>query len=237
MKLRTKLLIVSAVTIVFVSCALRLLVDVKNPVEQMPSEKYTGPQTVEALMEAFDQNYDRPLAKPDAKYPRAEWLAMLLNKEVVFGDYSDYSLFMNYRWNLVSFEENGNWRQWRGETFDDWETFKDAYIDRSIWEEQQIAAARQSDPDVFGGLFVGPDKRTYLPGRANRVYVQREGRSAFFSGAPLTLKQQGDIMLQGKHPEGYEIVYIDEKGTILAKPPPPIPPPTWQERRPYLWFE
>ena len=201
-------------------------------IESVPLEKYTGPQTVEALMEAFDEKYDSPhLAKVDEKYPRAEWLAMLLDKGVMFENFGDYSLFMSDRWNLVSFEEEGDWRRWRSEIFDDWETFKDAYIDKSIWEEQQIAAARQNDPSVFGGLFTGPDKRTYLPGRANRVYVQREGRSAFFYGAPLTQKQEWDIMLQGKPPEGYEIIYIDENGAILSEPPPPIPPPTGEERQ------
>ena len=212
-----------------------LSTEVKLEVRTVPPERYTGPQTVEALMEAFefDEKYDHPdLAKVEEKYPRAEWLAMLLDKGVTFGDYGDYSLFMNDRWNLVHFEEKGDWRQWReGETFDDWETFKGTYIDRRIWEEQQIKAARQSDPSVFGGLFTGPDKRTYLPGRANRVYVQRKGRGAFFHGAPLTEKQQWDIMLQGKHPEGYEIIYIDENGTVLSEPPPPIPPPTGEERR------
>ena len=210
-----------------------LSTEVTVTVEDVPLEKYTGPQTVEAVMEAFDEKYARGegAVKLDEKYPRAEWLAMLLNKGVMFGDYSDYSLFMNDRWNLVSFEENGDWRQWRGETFGNWEIFKDAYIDRRIWEEQQITAARQSDPGVFGGLFTGPDKSTYLPGRANRVYVQREGRSASFHGAPLTQKQEWEIMLQGKHPEGYEIIYVDENGTILSEPPPPIPPPTGEERR------
>ena len=211
-----------------------LSTEVTVMVEDVPSERYTGPQTVEALMAAFDETYDRPnLTKVDEKYPRAEWLAMLLDKGVIFGDYGDYSLFMNERWNLVSFEENGHWR-WGGEglpQMDDWETFEAAYIDRKTWEFQQIYAARQSDPSVFGGLFTGPDKHTYLPGRANRVYVQRKGRGAFFHGAPLTQKQQWDIMLQGKHPEGYEIIYIDENGTILSEPPPPIPPPTGEERR------
>ena len=209
-----------------------LSTEVTVTVEDVPSERYTGPQTLEAVMEAFDEKYDRPnLTRMDERYPRAEWLAMLLDKGVMFGDYGDYSLFMNDRGNLVNFEENGDWRQWRGETFDDWETFEEFYIDRTIWEEQQIAAARQSDPSVFGGVFVGPDKQTYLPGRANRVYVQREGRSASFQGAPLTQKQEWDIMLQGKHPEGYEIIYLDEDGTILSEPPPPIPPPTGEERR------
>ena len=43
-------------------------------IEDVPSERYTGPQTVEALMAAFDEKYDRPhLGKVDEKYPRAEW--------------------------------------------------------------------------------------------------------------------------------------------------------------------
>ena len=193
---------------------------------KVPLERYTGPQTVEALMEAFDEKYDRPYLdeKVDEKYPRAEWLAMLLEKGFVFGDYGDYSDLMSVRWILVHFEENGQWR-WGVKGVprtDDWETFKDAYIDRMIWKEQQIQAARQIDPDVFGGLFTGPDGRTYLPGRANRVYVERGGKSAFFHGAPLTDLQQDMIILFGIPPKDYELIYIDEAGTILSKRPRPI---------------
>ena len=196
-------------------------------VRTVPPEKYTGPQTVEALMAAFDENYDRPdpvLAELDEKYPRAEWLAMLLEKGVMLGDYGDYSLFMNERWNLVSFEENGQWR-WGGKGVpqtDDWETFKAAYIDRKAWEFQQIYAARQADPDEFGGLFTGSDGRTYLPGRANRVYVERKGSATFFHGPPLTELQQGMITLLGIHPKDYEIIYIDKNGTTLSKRPRPL---------------
>ena len=58
-----------------------LSTEVTVTVEDVPSERYTGPQTVEALMAAFDETYDRPnLTKVDEKYPRAEWLAMLLDK-------------------------------------------------------------------------------------------------------------------------------------------------------------
>ena len=200
-------------------------------------EKYTGPQTVEALMEAFEA-YDRQGAQGDTpeadeKYPRAEWLAMFLEKGGVIRNYTDYSHCLNLRGNLIGFERNGNWVEGiQGvPPMDDWETFKAAYIDRQVWEHQQMSEARQKDPNAFGGLFTGPNDRTYLPGRANRVYVQREGRSAFFHGSPLTQKQEWDIMLQGKHPEGYEIIYIDENGTILSEPPPPISPPTGEERR------
>ncbi len=198
----------------------------KVTVRTVPPEKYTGPQTVEALMEAFDEKFDRPYLdrKVDEKYPRAEWLAILLEKGFMFGDYSDYSGMMSLRWILISFEEDGDWvKGTKGiPPTDDWETFKDAYIDRMIWEEQQIQAARQIDPEVFGGLFTGPDGRTYLPGRANRVYVERKGSATFFHGPPLTELQHGMITLLGIHPKGYEIIYIDKNGTILSKRPRPL---------------
>ncbi len=200
-------------------------------------EKYTGPQTVEALMETFEA-YDRQgiqgeTPEEDEKYPRAEWLAMFLEKGGVIRNYTDYSHWLGIRGNLIGFERDGNWVEGTQGVppMDDWETFKAAYIDRQAWEHQQMSMARQNDPSVFGGLFTGPDDRTYLPGRADRVYVQRKERGAFFHGAPLTEKQQWEIMLLGKHPEGYEIIYIDENGTILSERPPPIPPPTGEERR------
>ena len=211
----------------------------ESAVTVIESEKYTGNQTVEAVMEAFDDMYDRGhtdvIAEVDLdeKYPRAEWLAMFLDKGVMVGDYSDYTFYMGLRSNLARFERDGDWvlgTQGVSPT-NDWETFKAAYIDRKAWEFQQIYAARQADPSVIGGTFMGPDDRTFLPYSEGRVYVQREERGASFFGEILTDKQRWDIMLQGKHPEGYEIVYVDENGTILSEPPPPIPPPAGEERR------
>ena len=200
-------------------------------------EKYTGPQTVEALMETFEA-YDRQgvqgdTPEADEKYPRAEWLAMFLEKGGAIRNYTDYSHWLGIRGNLIGFERDGNWVEGTQGVppMNDWETFKAAYIDRQVWEHQQMSEARQNDPNAFGGLFTGPDDRIYLPGRAGRVYVQRKERGAFFYGAPLTQKQQWEIMLFGTHPEGYEIVYVDENGTILSEPPPPLPPPTGEERR------
>ena len=200
-------------------------------------EKYTGPQTVEALMETFEA-YDRQgsqgeVPEWDEKYPCAEWLAMLLEKGGAIRNYTDYSHWLGIRGNLIGFERDGNWVEGiQGvPPMDDWETFKAAYIDRQAWEHQQISMVRQNDPSVRGGTFMGSDDRTFLPYLDGRVYVQRKERGASFFGEILTQKQQWEIMLQGKHPEGYEIVYVDENGTILSEPPPPIPPPTGEERR------
>lgn len=211
----------------------------ESTVTVIEPERYTGDQTVEPVMEAFDEMYSRGHAdvfaetELDEKYPRAEWLAMLLDRGVMVGDYSDYTLYMGLRSNLARFERDGDWVlgvQGVPPT-NDWETFKDTYIDRKAWEFQQIYAARQVDPSVIGGTFMGPDDRTFLPYSEGRVYVQREERGASFFGEILTDKQRWDIMLQGSHPEGYEIIYVDENGTILSEPPPPIPPPTGEERR------
>ena len=200
-------------------------------------EKYTGPQTVEALMETFEA-YDRQGAQGDTpeedeKYPRAEWLAMFPEKGAVIRNYTDYSHWLGIRGNLIGFERDGNWVEGTQGVppTDDWETFKAAYIDRQAWEHQQMSMARQNDPSVRGGTFMGPGDRTFLPYLDGRVYVQRKKRGASFFGEILTQKQQWEIMLLGKHPEGYEIVYVNDNGTILSEPPSPIPPPTGEERR------
>ena len=88
---------------------------------------------------------------------------------------------MSVRWVLVHFEENGQWRLGvKGVPHtDDWETFKDAYIDRVVWEEQQIQAARRIDPDVFGGLFTGPDGRTYRDVRIASTLKEAGNRHLF----------------------------------------------------------
>ena len=191
-------------------------------------EKYTGPQTVEALMETFEE-YDRQGAQGDTpeedeKYPRAEWLAMFLEKGGTIRNYTDYSHWLGVRGNLIGFERDGNWVEGTQGVppMANWETFKAAYIDRQAWEHQQMSVARENDPNAFGGLFTGPDDRIYLPGRADRIYVERKGTATSFHGVPLTELQQGMITLLGIHPKGYEIIYIDENGTILSKRPRPI---------------
>ena len=204
----------------------------ESTVTVIEPDKYTGDETVEGVMEAYDEMYSRGHtngAKLDEKYPRAEWLAMLLDRGVMVGDYSDYTLYMNERWNLVHFERSGDWVEGTigVPPANDWETFKAAYIDRKAWEFQKIYAARQIDPSVVGGTFMGPDDRTFLPYSEGRVYVQREERGASFFGSPLTENQQWGIILFGRHPKDYEIVYVDEKGTILSKPPRPILLPRW----------
>ena len=214
-------------------------------------KKHDGLQTVDALMATFlmatfDDDYNASLSYPamaevDEKYPRDEWLARLLDNGLHIGDYSDYSLYMNERANLSWLE--GEPERWASGKIkgvpptDDWETFESAYIDRKIWEFRQIYEAKQEDPRVVGGLFTGPDDRTFLPYSDGRVYVERFETGAFFFGEELSDKQQLNLMLYGNQPAGYDIVYINENGSILSEPPPP-PRPTEEQRQQYkAWLE
>ena len=73
----------------------------------------------------------------DEKYPQAEWLEMLLAKGIVIENYKDYSGYMVARSKLVALENQPE--MWTSDIFGippttNWETFKEAYIDRKIWE-------------------------------------------------------------------------------------------------------
>ena len=196
-------------------------------------EKYTGAQTVSALMEVFDANYRSGYtdALAEAKYPREEWLAMLLKKGLRVGDYSDYSLYMNLRSNLVHLEnEPGTWASGQNgiPPTGDWETFREAYINRTVWEYQQIYEAKQLDPSVWSGIFVGPGGSTFLPYSSRRIYVERSETSLAVYGPKLTERQEWELAYQGESPDGYDVVYIDEHGNILTEPPPTVSMPWYR---------
>lgn len=200
---------------------------------------HSGPQTVEALMASFDEDYnhERPHTEADEKYPQAEWLQMLLDRGVTIQDYGDYSGLLNLRGNLVSLEKDQS--RWASEFVpetDNWETFKDAYIDLKIEQVGQLGEARRADPNITGGFFLR--NGTFLPSKPKRVYVERFEMGASFLGSRLTEEQKFDITHRGIQPEGYEVIYIDGEGNQLDEPPAPMsleemlenatpPPPGW----------
>ncbi|MDD9973207.1 MAG: hypothetical protein OXU27_04335 [Candidatus Poribacteria bacterium] len=187
------------------------------------SEPYSGPQTVEALLETF--SLIAADSRVDEKYPQRDWLHMLLEKGIVIENYDDYSGYMAARRALVELENQPE--MWTSDVFGlppttDWETFKGAFIERKIWEYEQFRAAIQANPRVDGGFFTGPEKRTFLPTIPGRVYVKRKSNGAVFLGESLDEAQQTALLYQGIHPKGYEIIYIDDDGEHLAEPPPPV---------------
>ena len=121
-------------------------------------EAYTGPQTVQALMIAYDAEYDRrhprttvsisggkssqlTVAEIDTRYPRAAWLQMLLKKGITIKNFHEYASALSKRHTLVFLEDNPDLRKsgFLGMPLtDDWETYKAAYIDKLVSINTQI---------------------------------------------------------------------------------------------------
>ena len=188
--------------------------------EETGPKKHNGPQTVEALLESFEKMAAD--SEIDAKYPQVEWIQMLLDKGIVIEDFADYSGYLAVRDSLAYLENNPEMWQTRHVRIpltEDWETFKAAYIDKKIWQYQQIKMAKQADPELSGGMFVGEDHQTFLSFKPGRAYINRIEGGGFFFGESLTEEQKFNILFRGIHPDKYDIVYIDENGIALSEPP------------------
>ncbi len=220
--------------------------------ENMP-QKYQGPwpQTAQSLMDAFDEYHNQGYTDEtfDAKYPRAEWLTMLIERGVTFEHYGDYAEYLNMRVSLKWLEDKPE--EWEAgfngiAPAHDWDTFKDNYIDRNIWEMQQLRAAQQTDPTIWTATFGGSNKDIFLPHTPNRVYVKRSGHDTLFNGVSLTEQERDNFIFKGIEPEGVEMVYLDENDNILDEKLSPLsweaifekagpPPPGWEKDLPEGW--
>ena len=186
--------------------------------------KYEGPQTTEALLETFGEKVGTN-PEIDEKYPQAEWLQMLLEKGITIEHFGDYSVYMSDRWSLARLENQPE--KWVSGKLgipptDDWELYKNAYIDRKIWERQQRKAARQTDPQVRDVLFLGPNGDTIIPVYGKNVIVHRTQGGGVFTGSSLSDEQKFDILFRGKHPRGWKVIYVDAADNILDEKPAPI---------------
>ena len=215
---------------IFVGCYLKSDFGVKT-------ERYTGPQTVDALMETFDARYtstapqwssetsegeqqryiEFALADMDAKYPRDAWLQMLLNKGLTIENFENYSKYLNIRADLILKEFHAG---------DNWETVKAVYIDTEIQKHQRIVAAKRTNPEVTDWIMVDENALPNIPGV---IYVQktestasiwhststtRSGNGEILSveGSQLSEKQKLNLLNTGAVPKGWEVVYVDEDG-------------------------
>ena len=124
------------------------------------SKKYTGPQDAQELMDALDSDYNTGLLKAevsvfrkvgekkitthssnltireiDARYPRAEWLQLLLDRGITIENFHNYSVHLLKRHTLAFLEDNPDIRHLEILDIpptDDWETYKAAYIDKLV---------------------------------------------------------------------------------------------------------
>lgn len=129
-------------------------------------KKFIGPQNAQELMNAFDADYNKRLAKTrisvsgkftgtktvtyssdlttseiDARYPRVEWLQLLLDSGVTIDDSHEYASLLSKRYTLALLEDNPDLQQagFLGMTSrDDWETYKVAYINKLVNDHTKI---------------------------------------------------------------------------------------------------
>lgn len=124
------------------------------------SKKYSGPQNAQEIMDALDSDYNTGLLKAevsvfrkvgekeitthssnltmheiDARYPRVEWLQLLLDRGITIENFHNYSVHLLKRHTLAFLEDNPGLRQ--SEILDippanDWEIYKAAYIDKLV---------------------------------------------------------------------------------------------------------
>lgn len=150
-------IIISPLEIISPSMRFHVKIDWKTP---LVIEKYTGPQNAQELMKTLDADYNKGHAKTevslsrkdngmetesyisnltiseiDARYPRAEWLQLLLERGIIIGDLYEYASNLSHRHALALLEDNPN--LWKSGVFDipptdDWETYKAAYIDMLV---------------------------------------------------------------------------------------------------------
>lgn len=164
--------------------ALRETLEFENS-DALAMKHYHGPQTAAGLMAAFDAAYTaaRPKvtatmsrkkkveirrewdeAEIDARYPRAEWLQLLLDRGITITHARDYAMYLAKRHTLALVEDNPKlWKSgifrlpWESGIFGlprtkDWNTFKAAYLDNWIDTHEQIRDAAASAEEVIGRL-------------------------------------------------------------------------------------
>ena len=147
----------------------------------------------------------------DAKYPRDQWIQMLLNKGIRIEDYKDYKEYLDIRINLFSKEYLA------GSDVDTSE--QSAYIDKEIQKYQRIQEAKRDNPDVKDWTVIGENALPSIPGR---MYVCKtesgykiESKMTSNAEPKLSEEQRTDLENKGIEPEGWEVVYIDEKGNLV----------------------
>ena len=91
------------------------------------------------------------ISEIDARYPRAEWLQLLLERGIIIGNLYEYASTLSQRYALVSLEDNPN--LWQSGALDipptdDWETYKTAYINKLVEIEATKAEIERTKAEI-----------------------------------------------------------------------------------------
>ena len=137
-------------------------IEVKSPKPRTTPDAYDGPQTVKALMNAFDTAYNQKYSKArvmalceddvvysseltvsgeiDARYSRVEWLQMLLQRGITIENFDDYRIYLSKRHTLAFLEDNPDLQKigfLDMPLMDDREAYKVTYINKLVHDKVQ----------------------------------------------------------------------------------------------------
>ena len=89
---------------------------------------------------------DLTISEIDTRYPRAEWLQLLLDKGITIDDSLEYASLLSKRYTLALWEDNPVLQQ-SGlldiPPTDDWETYRAAYIDKLVNDHTKIQSSAE----------------------------------------------------------------------------------------------
>lgn len=105
-----------------------------NDMLSTTSKSYTHKKNGKILLE---YKIPYPIEEVDEKYPRDEWLQMLLDEKIKISNFYEYQAYLLERDVLVHIEKNP--KVWSSglfgiETTDDWETYKEAYMQERVYK-------------------------------------------------------------------------------------------------------
>ena len=233
-------IIISPLEIISPSMRFHVKIDWKTP---LVIEKYTGPQNAQELMKALDADYNKghgktevslsrkdngtetesyninlTISEIDARYPRAEWLQLLLERGIIIGNLYEYASHLSQRHALALLEDNPN--LWQSGVLDipptdDWETYKAAYIDKLVEIEGTKAEIERRKPEIERTL-------ERIKEQVERAKVQIEHSKKDVERAQKTLNSQQleHVRKQLEHARK-QIERAQEALEHLKKPMPP----------------
>ena len=112
----------------------RVTVSGKFTAKTTSAGKITGAKTT-------TYSSDLTISEIDARYPRAEWLQLLLDKGITIDDSLEYASLLSKRYTLALLEDNPDLQQsglLNIPPTDDWETYKAAYINKLVNDHTKI---------------------------------------------------------------------------------------------------
>ena len=185
-----------------------------------------------AVMRKFDPSFRASSLDRDKDieqlFPTDEWLQKLLDMGIVIEDFSDYSGYLNMRWEFYHAKNDPEdietlIYKYRLDADASWDEIVDAGIRFGAKLHTLAEQAMEADPLVYGGS-MGRDG-VFIPARLKTVYVQ-DGSMSSGTGVPEWVGRELSYRQSGRPPsreipKDIDIIYLDEKGQPIKDRMPP----------------